>query len=104
VPYRPPIHKPVVFRSRKRQKEDAAAARRNARPYLTRNWRALRAYILQRDSYRCQIASEICTVYADTVDHIVERSRGGEDVPANLRACCRACHNRRHPDKGGAWP
>ena len=101
MPYRPPIHKPVTHRSRQRQIEEAGAKRRTAAFYQNKGWRAIRAYVLQRDGYRCQIASEICTIYADTVDHVVELKKGGSNSLDNLRACCRACHGRRHPEKGG---
>jgi 5-methylcytosine-specific restriction endonuclease McrA len=44
-------------------------------------WSQLRAAILVRDGYRCQI----CRDPACEVDHIAERRAGGGDAPANLR-------------------
>jgi 5-methylcytosine-specific restriction endonuclease McrA len=51
-------------------------------------WRRLRLKILERDGYRCAY----CGAWADTVDHIVPKNRGGTDVESNLVACCRKCN------------
>jgi HNH endonuclease len=40
-------------------------------------------------------------VRATIADHIVERGLGGIDGPESQRASCPACHNKRHPSKGG---
>lgn len=34
--------------------------------------------------------------YAVDVHHIIFKSRGGSDLPINLIALCRECHNRAH--------
>ena len=60
----------------------------------------LRIYI--RDKYRCQY----CGIRKDpaglTLDHIVPRSRGGDNTPVNIVTACLACNNRkgsRTPDE-----
>lgn len=56
-----------------------------------RPWRRVRAAILVRDHYVCQV----CGVIAEEVDHIVPRSQGGSDDPSNLRAICVPCHEKK---------
>lgn len=53
-----------------------------------------RAALMHRDRYRCAY----CGGKADTVDHVVPRSRGGEHTWENCVACCASC-NRRKADK-----
>ena len=56
-------------------------------------WRKVRALILARDGYLCQIKGPKCTVGADTVDHVVSIAEGGALLdPTNLRAACQACN------------
>ena len=45
--------------------------------------------VLRRDGSRCAY----CGASATTIDHIVPRSRGGEDTWENLVACCLRCNN-----------
>lgn len=60
-----------------------------------------RALVLERNGYTCQM----CGVAAGdkdpynqnrtvrlTIGHIVDKSKGGEDVPSNLRAVCSNCN------------
>lgn len=59
-----------------------------------------RRAVFARDEYRCQY----CGSRADSIDHIVPRSRGGTDVWDNLAAACRPCNTRkrdRTPDEAG---
>lgn len=61
-------------------------------------WQQLRPAILERDGYECQIRTEgICTGYATTVDKIVPAARRPDLAldPANLRAACDACNERK---------
>lgn len=51
-------------------------------------WNTLRAVILDRDHHQCAY----CGGEADTVDHIIPKNNGGEDVASNLVACCRKCN------------
>jgi 5-methylcytosine-specific restriction endonuclease McrA len=50
-----------------------------------------RAGILRRDGRRCAY----CTRRADTIDHVVPRSRGGGHTWENCVAACRACNSRK---------
>jgi 5-methylcytosine-specific restriction endonuclease McrA len=44
---------------------------------------------LRRDAHHCAY----CGKAASTIDHVVPRSRGGEDSWENLVACCLRCNN-----------
>lgn len=62
-------------------------------------WRKVRQEVLERDGYRCQIRTRVCTVAATEVDHIIPLEHGGAVLdPINLRAACRPC-NRFRVDK-----
>jgi 5-methylcytosine-specific restriction endonuclease McrA len=50
-----------------------------------------RAGVLRRDGRRCAY----CTRRADTIDHVVPRSRGGGHTWENCVAACRACNSRK---------
>ena len=59
-----------------------------------------RRAIFARDNHRCQY----CGNHADSIDHVVPRSRGGRDVWDNLAAACRSCNSAkrdRTPDEAG---
>ena len=45
--------------------------------------------VLRRDAHRCGY----CGSSANTIDHILPRSRGGKDSWENLIACCLKCNN-----------
>ncbi|GAB3290530.1 HNH endonuclease [Pseudoclavibacter sp. RFBJ3] len=45
--------------------------------------------VLRRDANRCGY----CDGFANTIDHILPRSRGGRDSWENLVACCLRCNN-----------
>lgn len=75
-------------------------------------WRRVRAGILARDGYTCQIRGPRCKVRATEVDHIVELAAGGRRLdPANLRAACKSCNsslgasfgNRLREPRSVAW-
>lgn len=56
--------------------------------------------VFARDDFRCQY----CGALADSIDHVVPRSRGGLHVWENVAAACRPCnlHKRdRTPDEAG---
>jgi 5-methylcytosine-specific restriction protein A len=61
----------------------------------TTRWRTLRAQILARDGYRCQLRLPGCLGEATEVDHIQTRHNGGGDQPHNLRASCEKCNGNR---------
>jgi 5-methylcytosine-specific restriction endonuclease McrA len=50
-----------------------------------------RRAVMARDGHRCQY----CNSHADSIDHVVPRSRGGEHVWENVVAACRACNARK---------
>ncbi len=52
---------------------------------LTRN------AVFARDGHRCQY----CAGPAESIDHVVPRSRGGQHVWENVVACCRRCNLRK---------
>ena len=62
--------------------------RAHARGGSTRAWRKVRARVLARDRYRCQL----CGAPASEVDHIVRVADGGGDHLSNLRAICLRCN------------
>ncbi len=71
--------------------------------------------VLRRDEHRCAY----CESHATTIDHVLPRSRGGQDTWENLVACCMRCNNvkgnrtpeemgwtmasRPRPPRGPAW-
>ena len=50
-----------------------------------------RKAIFTRDNGRCQY----CGSSAESIDHVVPRSRGGEHVWPNVVACCRRCNTAK---------
>lgn len=45
--------------------------------------------VLRRDAHKCAY----CSAPANTIDHVLPRSRGGADTWENLVACCFKCNN-----------
>ncbi len=52
-----------------------------------------RKNILRRDSFRCQYCGS--QSHPLTLDHVIPRSRGGNDTWENLVAACIPCNNRK---------
>ena len=50
-----------------------------------------RAALMHRDRFCCAY----CGAKADTVDHVVPRSRGGDHSWENCGACCSTCNHRK---------
>ena len=50
-----------------------------------------RRAVFARDEYRCQY----CGAGADSIDHVIPRSRGGLDDWENLAAACRTCNSTK---------
>lgn len=64
-----------------------------------------RKNIFRRDGFRCQYCGR--KEHELTIDHMMPKSRGGEDSWGNLITACRACNNRkgnRTPDEAGMTP
>lgn len=59
-------------------------------PYARRTAMSRRA-LFARDDYRCQY----CGGFADSLDHVVPRSRGGQHTWENVAAACRPCNLRK---------
>jgi 5-methylcytosine-specific restriction endonuclease McrA len=47
--------------------------------------------VFARDGHRCQY----CSATAESIDHVVPRSRGGEHIWENVVAACRSCNVRK---------
>lgn len=60
-------------------------------------WRKIRKQALMAEPY-CQ-----CGARANTVDHIVPRSKGGGDDPGNLSTMCRRCHAKKTAGEDGGF-
>ena len=54
-----------------------------------------RLRIYMRDKYRCQYCGDKKPVGELTLDHILPRSRGGDNSPVNVVTACMACNNRK---------
>ncbi|MCM3905889.1 MAG: HNH endonuclease [Pyrinomonadaceae bacterium] len=54
-----------------------------------------RLRIYMRDKFRCQYCSEKKGVAELTLDHILPRSRGGDNSPVNIVTACISCNNRK---------
>lgn len=52
-----------------------------------------RKNILRRDGHKCMYCGS--TSYSLTVDHIMPKSRGGEDSWENLVSACLKCNNKK---------
>jgi len=73
--------------------------------YSTREWKSLRIRTLNRQHWRCLWCGEsIAGQNRARVDHIRDRRTypARELDPANVRALCATCDNRRHAEKGRA--
>lgn len=56
-------------------------------------WRRVRALVLGRDGYRCQLRLDVCTSVATTVHHTIGKKVSGDD-PAHLVAACAPCNGK----------
>ncbi len=56
----------------------------------------VKAYVLDRDGYRCQSRQKVEHDKALQVHHKVHRSQSGTDTPDNLVTLCRMCHADLH--------
>ena len=54
-----------------------------------------RLRIYMRDKFRCQYCGDKKGVAELTLDHIMPRSRGGDNSPVNIVTACIACNNRK---------
>ena len=65
-------------------------------------WVRLREQVMKRDRYVCQPchAKKFVTL-ATAVDHIIPKSKGGDDSLANLQAICDECHEEKTVAESG---
>ncbi len=54
-----------------------------------------RTRIYMRDKYRCQYCGDKKTASELTLDHILPRSRGGDNSPVNVVTACVTCNQRK---------
>ncbi|HYO63650.1 MAG TPA: HNH endonuclease [Pyrinomonadaceae bacterium] len=54
-----------------------------------------RLRIYMRDKFRCQYCGDRKGAPQLTLDHILPRSRGGDNSPLNVVTACLACNNRK---------
>jgi 5-methylcytosine-specific restriction endonuclease McrA len=54
-----------------------------------------RLRIYMRDKFRCQYCGDKKPAGQLTLDHILPRSRGGDNSPVNVVTACMACNNRK---------
>jgi ATP-dependent DNA helicase RecQ len=59
---------------------------------------AYRELVLRRDGFRCRQCGELCHRQDADVHHLIPRSMGGSDDPANLITLCDGCHATHHPN------
>lgn len=72
--------------------------------YKSRKWKRKREAILSRDNYMCKECKKYGKVKeAVTVHHIKHVDEYPELAfkDSNLESLCQACHNKKHPEKGG---
>jgi 5-methylcytosine-specific restriction endonuclease McrA len=60
--------------------------------YKSQKWRGIREYVLVRDGRICAY----CHGLANSVDHVVPRSKGGSDGPENLVSACSRCNSEKN--------
>src|SRR3954463_13334313 len=54
-----------------------------------------RLRIYMRDKFRCQYCGDKQSLSQLTLDHIMPRSRGGDNSPVNVVTACIECNNRK---------
>jgi hypothetical protein len=59
----------------------------------------IKAYVLDRDNYKCQSGRKVKHSAKLHAHHVVFRSQGGTDAPSNLKVLCETCHNDLHAGK-----
>lgn len=55
----------------------------------------LRSAVLERDDWTCRYCGRELGTAETTLDHVVPRSKGGEDSLANLVTACRSCNSAK---------
>lgn len=68
-----------------------------------RVWQRLRLMVLHRDPFCRDYFGIGCHDPSTQVDHIIPRSRGGDDTMENLQGLCAACHSRKTVAEDGGF-
>ncbi|KRL78238.1 RNA-guided endonuclease IscB [Ligilactobacillus equi] len=74
-------------------------------------YQTVKQYVLARDQYKCQVCKKKGGKYKGKIvklkiHHIIYRSQGGTNAPANLITVCADCHTYQNHQPGGilyAW-
>ena len=72
---------------------------------LGNDWQRVRSLVMRRDMHLCQpckLAGRLTP--ATECDHILPRSQGGTNDPANAQAICAACHLAKSAAEMGRRP
>lgn len=71
--------------------QSVLAALKPKRQYSTKH----RWEIAYRQEYKCAVCLDLLHPKAMDIDHVVELSRGGEDIADNCQALCANCHAKK---------
>tara|TARA_B100001093_G_scaffold376064_1_gene361213 strand:- start:416 stop:922 length:507 start_codon:yes stop_codon:yes gene_type:complete len=63
--------------------------------FISTGFRPSRNNILWRDKNQCQYCGVIESPRDMTIDHVIPRSRGGENTWSNLVTCCKKCNQKK---------
>ena len=64
-----------------------------------KNYYNIKAYILDRDNYKCQSGQKVKHSKKLHIHHIQFKSHGGTNTPLNLITLCECCHSDLHDEK-----
>jgi ATP-dependent DNA helicase RecQ len=70
----------------------------SAMPQPTLTWQEVRNVVLARDKNCCRACGQLCNHGEADIHHLIPRSHGGTDEPANLVTLCDGCHAAHHPN------
>jgi 5-methylcytosine-specific restriction endonuclease McrA len=51
--------------------------------------------LIERDGRACGLCHHEVPLGEETIDHIIQKSKGGKDEAGNIRLACKTCNNRR---------
>lgn len=87
----------IINRRMEREEKEKASGRKRMNRFREKGggdpdkWTAIKIPILERDNKMCAY----CGRRADTVDHVVPKTKGGDENPLNLVACCKRCNMKK---------
>ena len=68
---------------------------KNVVKFISRSIRATRNNIIWRDKNTCQYCGYVGTSSNLTLDHVLPKSRGGDNSWLNLVTCCKKCNQKK---------